>query len=172
MPPWFADPAHGRFSNDRALSQKEIDTFVAWVDGGAQEGSAADAPPPKQWTSGWNIPKPEHVVTMPTAFSVPAKGSVDYQYIVLPSGLAEDKWVQMVEARPSARSVVHHVVVYIRDPAPSGCVVKRRKASRLYLRGERPTASAAAISAAPAVTFLPSTLQAIFRICSGPDRRS
>src|SRR5215510_5487602 len=38
MPPWFADPKHGEFSNDCRLSQKEIDTIVAWIDGGAKEG--------------------------------------------------------------------------------------------------------------------------------------
>src|SRR5205809_601261 len=27
MPPWFADPQHGEFSNDCRLSQKEIDTI-------------------------------------------------------------------------------------------------------------------------------------------------
>src|SRR5947209_20153240 len=38
MPPWFADPHYGKFSNDRSLSQTEIDTLVAWVDGGAPKG--------------------------------------------------------------------------------------------------------------------------------------
>ena len=37
MPPWFADPAYGHFSNDRSLTQPEIDTLMAWVDGGARE---------------------------------------------------------------------------------------------------------------------------------------
>src|SRR5579863_1060472 len=45
MPPWFADPAHGNFSNDRRLSKEEIDTLVAWADSGAKEGDAKDAPP-------------------------------------------------------------------------------------------------------------------------------
>src|SRR5882762_5352697 len=35
MPPWFADPHYGKFSTDRSLKQTEIDTIVAWVDGGA-----------------------------------------------------------------------------------------------------------------------------------------
>src|SRR5229473_4586527 len=30
MPPWFADPAHGKFSNDRSLSASEIGTLVSW----------------------------------------------------------------------------------------------------------------------------------------------
>jgi hypothetical protein len=29
MPPWFADPKYGHFSNDRALKQSDIDTIVA-----------------------------------------------------------------------------------------------------------------------------------------------
>src|SRR5215813_7273032 len=42
MPPWFADPAHGKFSNDRRLPQSEIDQLVAWADAGAKEGNPQD----------------------------------------------------------------------------------------------------------------------------------
>src|SRR3954447_22567904 len=38
MPPWFADSKYGHFSNDRTLSEKDLQTLVAWVDGGAPEG--------------------------------------------------------------------------------------------------------------------------------------
>jgi len=116
MPPWFADSAYGHFSNDRSLTQQEIDTLAAWADAGAPEGSPKDAPSRRSWPTGWAIPKPDMVVSMPTAFDVPLNGTVDYQYIVVPTGLTEDKWVRIVEARPSARAVVHHIVVYIREP--------------------------------------------------------
>ncbi|MBC7925137.1 MAG: thiol-disulfide isomerase [Bryobacteraceae bacterium] len=117
MPPWFANPAHGKFSNDRSLTADEIGTLTAWADTGAQEGNPADAPEPKSWTSNWNLPvKPDVVLGMPNAFEVPAKAKVDYQYIVIPTGFTEDKWVQMVEARPSNRAVVHHAVVFVREP--------------------------------------------------------
>src|SRR5215207_4434931 len=33
MPPWHADPHFGKFSNDRSLSQKDIDMLVAWANG-------------------------------------------------------------------------------------------------------------------------------------------
>src|SRR5215510_8284174 len=46
MPPWFADPKYGHFSNDRALKQSDIDTIAAWADGGAKEGDPKDAPAP------------------------------------------------------------------------------------------------------------------------------
>jgi hypothetical protein len=116
MPPWFADPAHGKWMNDRSMSRQEIDTLVAWVDAGAPEGELKDAPPPKQWTEGWGISQPDIVFEMPQAFDVGAKATIDYQYIVVPTGFTEDKWVQMAEARPTGRTVVHHAVVYIREP--------------------------------------------------------
>ena len=44
MPPWHADQNYGKWENDRRLTQKEIDTVVAWIDGGAAEGKANDLP--------------------------------------------------------------------------------------------------------------------------------
>src|ERR1700681_569207 len=38
MPPCFADSHFGKFANDRSLSDSDIHTLVAWVDGGAQHG--------------------------------------------------------------------------------------------------------------------------------------
>ncbi len=116
MPPWFADPAYGHFINDRSLSKAEIETITAWVDGGSKEGDAKDAPPPKTFLPGWNIPKPDLVISMREPFHLPAEGEVQYQYIVMPTGFTEDTWIQAVEARPSNRAVVHHIVVFIRDP--------------------------------------------------------
>jgi len=116
MPPWFADPCCGKFSNDRSLSAAERDTLAKWADSGARPGRESDAPPPKSWPEGWNISKPDAVVEMPHAFRVPKSGAVEYQYVIVPTGFQQDRWVQSVEVRPSERQVVHHAVVYIRDP--------------------------------------------------------
>ena len=80
MPPWFADPAYGHFANDRRLSQEEIDVLSAWADNGAPEGDAKDKPAPVTFTSGWQI-KPDMVIEMPEPFVLPAKGTINYQYI-------------------------------------------------------------------------------------------
>lgn len=116
MPPWFADPHFGKFANDRTLSPQEIETIRSWVDAGAPEGNPKDAKPAPKFLEGWNIPQPDVVLQMPEPFKVPASGKVDYQYIVLPTKFTEDKWVQMAETRPSDRSVVHHMVIFIRTP--------------------------------------------------------
>jgi hypothetical protein len=116
MPPWPADPHFGKFSNDRSLSREEIDTLVAWADGGAREGDPSEAPKPAQFAEGWGIHKPDVVFEMPNEFAVPASGTIDYQYIVIPSGFTEDKWVREIEVRPGNRQLVHHIIAFIRPP--------------------------------------------------------
>jgi hypothetical protein len=116
MPPWPADPHFSKFENDRSLTAEEVAIISAWVDSGAKEGDKAEAPAPRKWVEGWNITKPDVVIKMPMPFEIAAKGEVEYQYIVVPSGLTEDKWIQAVEVRPSDRTVVHHAVVYLREP--------------------------------------------------------
>jgi len=116
MPPWHADPSYGHFKNDRRLPQPEIDAIVAWVDQGAKEGNPKDLPPAPQFTEGWQIGKPDVVLTMPREFDVPATGVVDYQYIVVPTNFTEDRWVQAAEIRPGNRAVVHHVIAFLASP--------------------------------------------------------
>jgi len=116
MPPWFADPAYGHFSNDRRLSGEEIRTLVSWADQGAIEGDAKDAPPPLQFTEGWTIGKPDIVYEMPIEYKVPAAGTIEYTYFLLPKAFTEDKWIEKIEVRPGSRSVVHHVVMVARPP--------------------------------------------------------
>ena len=116
MPPWFADPHYGKFENDRSLAKEEIDTLVSWVDTGAREGDPKDAPKPVEWVDGWSIGKPDQVFEMPHDFDVPAAGTVEYQYIVIPSGFTKDMWVQAAEARPGNRKLVHHIIAFVRPP--------------------------------------------------------
>jgi hypothetical protein len=116
MPPWPADPHYAKFSNDRSLTPAEIEILSKWVDTGAKEGNKSDAPAPRHFIEGWNIAKPDVVIQMPAPFEVPAKGEVEYTYFIVPSGLTEDKWIQAVEVRPSDRTVVHHAVIYLREP--------------------------------------------------------
>ncbi len=73
MPPWFADPRYGHFANDPSLSAEQIASIVAWANAGAPAGDARDAPAPRTWSEGWNIPQPDVVVKMPKAVRIPAQ---------------------------------------------------------------------------------------------------
>ena len=112
MPPWGADPAHGVFKNDPRLSDKEVDTILAWVDAGAPKGSDTDLPVAPTFAEGWSIGKPDAVFTMTETFQIPATGVVEYQYLRMPTNLTEDKWIQAIEIKPQARSHVHHVIAF------------------------------------------------------------
>ena len=116
MPPWFADPHAGTFTNDRRLTESDIATLTAWADSGAAEGKAKDAPPPLTFSEGWMIGKPEAVFEMPEDVEVPASGTIQYTYFIVPTGFTEDKWVQLAESRPGNRSLVHHIIVFAREP--------------------------------------------------------
>jgi hypothetical protein len=116
MPPWHANPQVGEWANDRRLKQQEIDTITAWIDGGAREGDAKDLPAAPQFIDGWTIGKPDVVIEMPEEFTLGASGPDEYQYFDAPTNFTEDKYVQMAEARPGNRKVVHHVLAFVVPP--------------------------------------------------------
>jgi len=116
MPPWYAASDYGKFSNNRSLSQTDVDTLVAWADGGVPEGDAKDLPPEPAYVQRWSIPKPDVVFEFPQPFQIPASGTIEYQKVIVPSGFTEDKWVQFAEARPDDRAHVHHMILYVRQP--------------------------------------------------------
>ena len=115
MPPWFADPGYAHLANERRLVDREINTLVAWADSGAPAGDPATAPPPLTFESGWNI-KPDVIVEMPKPFDVPARGTINYKYIVVDTNFAEDMWVTAAEMRPGDPAVLHHGKVWVRPP--------------------------------------------------------
>src|SRR5688572_18144210 len=118
MPPWHADPAHGTFRNDLRLSDREIDTIVRWVDGGAREGEPSALPPLPKFPEGWQIGTPDAVFEMQQEYEVPASGEIAYQYFEVPTHFAEDRWMQAGEVRAGDRAHVHHIIVYVREPQP------------------------------------------------------
>jgi len=138
MPPWLADPNHGKFDNERRLTQSEIDTFVAWVDAGAPEGNAKDLPPLPKHETGWAMGKPDVVIELPHEVKVQASGVVPYEYYTVPTNFTEDKWVQASEIRPGNRGVVHHIIVFIVGPDAGDGPAARAGAFREKLSGFAP----------------------------------
>src|SRR5581483_6319929 len=74
MPPWGSDQPHGIFKNDPRLTEQEIATIVAWIDGGAPKGDDKDLPALPSFAEGWTIGKPDAVFTMQEEFHIPASG--------------------------------------------------------------------------------------------------
>jgi hypothetical protein len=116
MPPWLADPHYGSFRNDRRMPDGEAQTIAAWVDGGAAEGDPKQLPAMPRFEAGWRIGKPDAVIDIGADFDVPPEGVVAYKYFTVPTNFTEDRWVEAAEVRPGQRSVVHHVLTFIREP--------------------------------------------------------
>ena len=114
MPPWFADPRYGEWANAHVLTESERRTLLDWVESGAKRGDPADAPEPLEFVEGWNIGELDLVLELPEPFAVPSEGTIDYHYLVIPTGFDEDRWVAAAEVRPGNREVVHHVIAFIR----------------------------------------------------------
>src|SRR5499427_5010802 len=117
MPPWFADPAHGTFKNDRSLTQAQIDTIVKWVDADARQGDPSQLPQLPALTEGWQIGKPDVVFEMPAEYHIPADGTVEYQYFEVPTNFTEDRWMIAGEVRAGNREHVHHIIVSVIEPS-------------------------------------------------------
>lgn len=115
MPPWPADPATGlKFRNDPRLSQRDIDTVVAWVSAGAPKGHDAELPPVPQSDDGWMHPhglKPDLVIPLPSDVHLPAAGALPYVRILVKVPFSDDRWVTASQTRPGNPAVVHHMAL-------------------------------------------------------------
>jgi hypothetical protein len=131
MPPWYADPHTStlKFGNDRQLSQKEIDTIVAWVDAGAPKGNEKELPPLPKYTPGWTFGEPDIIIDMPIDFEVPAEGELPMQNFYVPVPFKEERWVEKVELRPGNPAVVHHSIANV-VTLPEGTKIVNGKAVR------------------------------------------
>lgn len=117
MPPWHASDDHAKFVNSRRMSDEEKETLRRWVESGAPFGDASDLESLPSFASGWQIGQPDLVVPMASEpFTVPAGGTVEYQYFVVDPGFTEDRWVAAAEVVPGNRAVVHHAIAFVRPP--------------------------------------------------------
>ena len=113
MPPWKSEPGHGEFLGQQSLTDAEIDLIRRWVDDGALEGDSRDLPPPPQWTDGWQLGKPDLIVTPPHAYTLAAEGTDAFRVFVIPIPITAARDVRGVEFRPDNSRVVHHANILL-----------------------------------------------------------
>ncbi|MFN0124818.1 MAG: hypothetical protein ACKV2V_30310 [Blastocatellia bacterium] len=131
MPPWKPVAGCGDFQNVRALSQEEINTILAWVDGGASEGAAADLPAPMEFPDGWPQGEPDLVIKPAVSFTPPTgRGDVSRCFSI-PTGARGDRYISAVEVQPGARKMVHHVVAFA-EPTGVSAQLDEREAGPGY----------------------------------------
>jgi hypothetical protein len=117
MPPYAYDHGIGiqELQGDWRLSQKEIDTVVAWVDSGSQYGDndIVVQPPnladPDEWNFAGDFGQPNLIIPS-VPIDIPASGNDLWHKHLVPTGLTEDRCIKAVQVKPrgDAKSVVHH----------------------------------------------------------------
>ena len=117
MPPYAYDHGIGiqDLQGDWRLSQKEIDTVVAWVDSGSQYGDTdiVVQPPnladPDEWNFAGDFGQPNLIIPS-VPIDIPASGNDLWHKHLVPTGLTEDRCIKAVQVKPrgDAKSVVHH----------------------------------------------------------------
>jgi mono/diheme cytochrome c family protein len=111
MPPWKSVAGHGRFAGERRLAPEEIELIAQWVKQGAPEGAAQDLPALPKFPEGWQLGKPDLVLTMPAAYKIPADGPDIYRNFVFRLDIPKGKYIRAAEYQPANRRVVHHALL-------------------------------------------------------------
>ncbi len=113
MPPWLPEPGYGEFADERRLSDKQIEMIRRWVKDGATEGLSSDLPPTPKFNEGWQLGRPDLVVKMPEAYTLPAGGTDVFRNFVIPIPVTTMRYVKAVEILPGNKKIVHHANLLI-----------------------------------------------------------
>lgn len=124
MPPWFASTpsdARHRFKNDASLSAQDKATLLAWLESSDHpsaraSGDVVAAPLAPITRSAWRIGEPDAILELPEAIEIKAEGTMPYVNVRVATNFESDKWIRAWEVIPSAREVVHHVLVFAVAP--------------------------------------------------------
>jgi len=122
MPPGQIDRKFaGTIVNHRTLSNREVDTIVAWIDAGAPvEGDVDPLTETTYSTSEWVHGEPDMIIEVPPqeipAFGTMGPNAIPYRYTSVDLGLTEDKWLRGSQFLPSEPTVMHHMLNTVQVP--------------------------------------------------------
>ncbi len=113
MPPWLPESQALKFADESRLSEDQITAINKWVEEGSPEGNPADLPPQPKFVEGWQLGKPDLVLTAAKPFQLPASGSDMYWNFIFSLPIERTRWVKAVEIRPGEKRFVHHANILV-----------------------------------------------------------
>ena len=113
MPPWLPEPGDLKFAEELRLSDQEVNTIEEWVQQGAVEGASSALPARPEFAEGWELGKPDLVLTARKPFVLPASGTDQYWNFILPVPINQTRWLKSIEIRPGQKRLVHHANVLV-----------------------------------------------------------
>lgn len=113
MPPWLPEHGYGEFSEERRLSDVQIQQIQEWVKDGSPAGPAAKAPAPPRFVSDWQLGPPDLVLRVSRPYTLAADSPEIFWNFILPVPITTTRWVKAMEVRPGNPRVFHHANVIL-----------------------------------------------------------
>src|SRR5579862_632773 len=113
MPPWLPEPQVLRFADELRLSDAQIGLIRHWVEQGEVEGDPRDIPSAPTLVEGWQLGKPDLILTATKPLVLPPQGSDTYWNFIFPVPISQTRWVKAVEIRPGDKRYVHHANILV-----------------------------------------------------------
>jgi len=113
MPPWLPEPQDLKFADELRLSDAQIGLIRRWVEQGEAEGDSRDLPPAPKFVEGWQLGKPDLILTATKPLVLPPQGTDTYWNFIFRLPIQETKWVKAIEIRPGDKQYVHHANILV-----------------------------------------------------------
>jgi tetratricopeptide (TPR) repeat protein/mono/diheme cytochrome c family protein len=112
MPPWLPEGGDVPILGERRLTDAQIATIQQWVKAGMPEGNATDLPKPPTFPDGWQLGKPDVVLTADKPYTLQPSNDDVYRNLIVKTTLSSDAFVRGVEFRTNG-APIHHAVIRV-----------------------------------------------------------
>jgi tetratricopeptide (TPR) repeat protein/mono/diheme cytochrome c family protein len=115
MPPWLPEPGEVPILGERRLRDDQIEAIQRWATSGQAEGRPADLPPAPAWVQGWQLGRPDVVLSPERPYTATPGAEDIYRNLVLRTPLKSAAFVRAVEFKTNG-APIHHAVIRV-DPS-------------------------------------------------------
>jgi Flp pilus assembly protein TadD len=113
MPPWLPEKGELKFADELRLTDRQISLFQEWIDDGEKEGDAADLPTRPNFVEGWQLGKPDLILTAEKPYLLPAGGDDNYWNFIFRAPVDRVRWLKAMEIRAGDKKLIHHANVLV-----------------------------------------------------------
>jgi Tfp pilus assembly protein PilF len=113
MPPWLPEDGELKVADELRLTDQQISLFQEWIDDGEKEGDAAELPPRPNFVEGWQLGKPDLIMTAEKPYLLPAGADDNYWNFIFRAPVDRVRWLKGMEIRPGDKRLVHHANVLV-----------------------------------------------------------
>jgi len=148
MPPWPIDPTSRAIKGGHSISSHDLDVIVVWASGGTPQGDPEAKLPEVAFHPAWKLGPPDLKIQMDAEHTVAQPAVEEVRDFVLPTNLADTKWIKAADLMPGNASIVRDALISIENgpvlalwqpgdnatPAPNGTGFRLGPGSKIHLQ--------------------------------------